>query len=84
VMTESSSTAHVFICGLKEAKSGMPMITAEGVLEEYESAKRFDRIAVPIGASGGAAEVIWPQQHWQKSSVRLSLHWTSRRQNQRP
>jgi hypothetical protein len=49
----------VFICGLKEESPGRPQIVADGVLAEYESAKRLKRVIVPIGASGGAAEVIW-------------------------
>jgi Sir2- and TIR-associating SLOG family/SIR2-like domain len=51
----------VFICGLKEGPAGGPPVVAEGVLEEYENAKRLGRVVVPIGASGGAAEVIWQQ-----------------------
>jgi hypothetical protein len=49
----------VFICGLKEATGGGPPIVADGVVEEYESAKRLGRIVVPIGATGGAAAEIW-------------------------
>jgi Sir2- and TIR-associating SLOG family len=49
----------VFICGLREA-SGAPVI-AGGVMEELESAKRLQRILLPIGATGGAAQTIWKQ-----------------------
>lgn len=51
----------IFICGLKAApgtKPAAPLI-ADGVLEEFESAKRLKRVLVPIGATGGAAKEIW-------------------------
>jgi hypothetical protein len=51
----------IFICGLKEnagKASGSPVI-AGGVMEEFESAKRLQRILLPIGATGGAAQTIW-------------------------
>lgn len=51
----------VFICGIKEnpgSTSGAP-IPASGVIEEFESAKRLQRILIPIGATGGAAQTIW-------------------------
>lgn len=48
----------IFIAGLKTG-SGKKPITADGVLEEFESAKLLGRIIVPIGATGGAAEKIW-------------------------
>jgi Sir2- and TIR-associating SLOG family/SIR2-like domain len=53
----------IFICGLKEntgKASGAPAI-AGGVMEEFESAKRLQRILLPIGATGGAAQAIWDQ-----------------------
>ena len=51
----------IFICGLKEsAGKGVPVV-ADGVIEEFESAKRLGRIIVPIGATGGAAAEIWAQ-----------------------
>jgi hypothetical protein len=53
----------IFICGLKEhavKASGSPVI-AGGVMEEFESAKRLQRILLPIGATGGAAQTIWNQ-----------------------
>lgn len=49
----------VFICGLKEAAVRGSLIVADGVVEEYESAKRLGRIVVPIGTTGGAAAEIW-------------------------
>jgi Sir2- and TIR-associating SLOG family len=48
----------VFIGGFKEGSGGKSVI-ANGVLEEFESAKRLGRIVVPIGATGGAAAKIW-------------------------
>jgi hypothetical protein len=51
----------VFIGGLKE-DAGMGKRTrkvADGVMEEFESAKRLGRILIPVGATGGAAAKIW-------------------------
>lgn len=48
----------VFIGGMKTG-SGRALAEADGVMEEFESAKRIDRTVVPIGASGGAAARIW-------------------------
>jgi hypothetical protein len=51
----------IFICGLKPppgGKSAAPVIS-DGVMEEFESAKRLKRVLVPIGATGGAAKKIW-------------------------
>jgi Sir2- and TIR-associating SLOG family/SIR2-like domain len=49
----------VFICGLKESAGKGAPVVADGVLEEFESAKRLGRVIVPIGATGGAAAKIW-------------------------
>jgi hypothetical protein len=53
----------VFICGLKETagKRGATLVAADGVIEEFESAKRLKRVLIPIGATGGAAKKIWSQ-----------------------
>jgi Sir2- and TIR-associating SLOG family/SIR2-like domain len=48
----------VFIGGFKEGSGRRPVI-ADGVLEEFESAKKLGRVIVPIGATGGAAAKIW-------------------------
>lgn len=49
----------VFICGLKEPASKGALVVADGVLDEFESAKRLGRTIVPIGSTGGAAAEIW-------------------------
>jgi hypothetical protein len=49
----------VFICGLKESAGKGAPVVADGVLEEFESAKRLGRVIVSIGATGGAAAQIW-------------------------
>ena len=48
----------VFICGLRQAAGQEPAVS-EGVLDEFESAKRLGRVTIPIGATGGAAARIW-------------------------
>lgn len=48
----------VFIAGLKEDGGGV-LVTADGVIEEFETAQRLGRVVVPIGATGGAAAEIW-------------------------
>ena len=52
----------IFICGLKEnGTRSASLDVASGVLDEFESAKQYQRIILPIGATGGAAKVIWDQ-----------------------
>ncbi len=53
----------IFICGLKDDSGKGPTapVIAAGVMEEFESAERFQRVLVPIGATGGAAKEIWNQ-----------------------
>ena len=50
--------ACIFICGLKSAGKGAPVI-ADGVLEEFEAARALGRPVLPIGSTGGAARRIW-------------------------
>jgi hypothetical protein len=58
-----SMIQHAGICvvigGLKEVKGTVRPVVADGVLEEFESAKRLGRIVIPIGGTGGAAAAIW-------------------------
>lgn len=49
----------VFICGLKDVPSKRVPVTADGVIEEFESAKRLGRVVIPVGSTGGAAAEIW-------------------------
>lgn len=49
----------VFICGLRKDPATPEVATAPGVLAEFNRAKHFHRILVPIGATGGAALEIW-------------------------
>lgn len=37
----------------------MRRVDAPGVKEEFETAKRLERMLIPIGATGGAAEKLW-------------------------
>ncbi len=50
----------IFISGLRETTaSGVE--TAPGVLEEYRLARDLGRTVLPIGATGGAARLIWQE-----------------------
>jgi hypothetical protein len=53
----------VFVAGLKDQRRAgkTKRIVADGVVEEFESAKRLGRtvIMIPLGATGGAAANIW-------------------------
>lgn len=54
-MAEMAGTA-VFIGGLKATNGGT--VVADGVLEEFNQCREHGVFLIPIGASGGAAEVI--------------------------
>jgi hypothetical protein len=49
----------VFLCGNKQ--DGGQTITASGVLEEWEIAKRMGKYPIPVGATGHAARRIWDE-----------------------
>ena len=49
--------ACVFIAGLKEENGNL--VTANGVLNEFDIAAAADRIPIPIASTGGAALEIW-------------------------
>lgn len=49
----------VFIAGLKDLSG--KVVVANGVLEEAKIAKAADRVLIPIGCSGGAAEKLWQE-----------------------
>lgn len=49
----------IFVGGGKLEPNGL--VAAEGVLEEYEMAKRAGAFVLPVGATGGAAEFIAEQ-----------------------
>jgi hypothetical protein len=53
----------VFIGGLKFDASSGALVAADGVIEEFETARRLGRIVIPIGATGGAAAEIWKQMN---------------------
>jgi hypothetical protein len=48
----------IFIGGLKDSGKAQ-LVIADGVLEEFNATQELDRVAVPIGATGGAARWIW-------------------------
>jgi len=58
---EMISTAGfvVFICGNKTLSN--EVILADGVMEEFEIAKQFDKYPIPLGFTGYAAERIWSE-----------------------
>jgi hypothetical protein len=49
----------VFLCGNK--LEGGETVVADGVLEEWEIAKRMEKYPIPIGATGHAARRIWEE-----------------------
>jgi hypothetical protein len=49
----------VFLCGNKLADG--EVVVADGVLEEWEIAKRMGKYPIPIGATGHAARQIWEE-----------------------
>jgi hypothetical protein len=53
--------ACIFIAGLKAAGSAgkIAFKQAEGVVEEFEMAKRLGRGIIPLGVTGGASLAIW-------------------------
>jgi hypothetical protein len=56
-MLQRAGTA-VFLCGNKTDSAGNPVM-ADGVLKEYEIARKMNRFVIPVGATGYAAEKIW-------------------------
>jgi hypothetical protein len=51
----------VFIGGFKADTGSGSLVVAEGVIEEFETARRLGRAVVPVGATGGAAAELWNQ-----------------------
>lgn len=49
----------VFICGLRQDPKTSHVEIAPGVIAEFNRARHFNRILIPIGATGGAALEIW-------------------------
>lgn len=51
----------VFVGGIREDGQGpaVKRVIAPGVIEEFEIARKLNRIIIPIGATGGAAAEIW-------------------------
>jgi hypothetical protein len=51
----------IFIAGLKDDQyhGKTNRVIADGVMDEFESAKKLRRIVIPVGATGGAAAEIW-------------------------
>lgn len=69
------SGACVVIAGEKDVElaGGTKRIVADGVIDEVEDARRVSRAVIPVGATGGAAALVWKQQdaefdkHWPKA-----------------
>jgi hypothetical protein len=58
------SGACVVVAGQKDVEraGGTERIVADGVIDEVEDARRIGRAVIPVGATGGAAAVVWKQQ----------------------
>lgn len=52
----------IFLCGNKADASGTTVV-ADGVMKEYEIARKMNRFVIPVGATGHAAEKIWMLVH---------------------
>jgi hypothetical protein len=57
----SNSGFAIFLCGNKLDPSTNKTVIADGVLEEFEIAKRLGKYPIPIGATGYAALRIWDE-----------------------
>jgi hypothetical protein len=53
--------ACIFIAGIKATESGNKVVfkQAEGVIEEFEMAKKLGCAIIPLGVTGGSASLIW-------------------------
>ena len=49
----------IVVGGQKRDPATGALITADGVMEEYQVAKSVNRPVIPVGATGGAAAEIW-------------------------
>lgn len=55
----SKAGTCVFLCGNKKDPTNGKIVEAEGVIEEFEIARKQKKYVIPIGATGHAAERIW-------------------------
>lgn len=53
----------IFIFGNKLDKQNKNILIADGVKEEFKIAKEKEKIIIPIGSTGWAAEEIWKEVH---------------------
>lgn len=51
----------VFMCGNKHDTKTKKIVRADGVIEEFNITKSLNKIPIPIGATGHAAEAIWKE-----------------------
>jgi len=51
----------IFACGNKQVSKMGKTVVSDGVLEEFEIAKKLNRYPIPIGATGYAAKEIWDE-----------------------
>lgn len=49
----------VFLCGNKKDPSTGTTVESDGVIEEFDIARKQGKYVIPIGATGHAAETIW-------------------------
>jgi len=49
----------IFIFGNKRHEDSGEIIIADGVLQEFEIAKKKGKVIIPVGSTGFAAELIW-------------------------
>jgi hypothetical protein len=51
----------IFLCGNKLDEDTNEIVIANGVMEEWQIAKKTDKYPVPVGATGHAARQIWEE-----------------------
>jgi hypothetical protein len=54
-----ASGLGIFICGNKKINGKIKL--APGVVEEFALLVKLERVPIPIGASGSAAQALWNQ-----------------------
>ncbi len=70
----------IFLCGNKLDTSTGQVVPADGMRKEFEIAREFEKLPIPIGATGSVAKELWqeviaaPEQFFQKANVKQHLN----------
>jgi hypothetical protein len=69
----------VFMCGNKLDTCTGNVVPAEGVRKEFEIAREFEKILIPVGATGSVAKELWeevsadPERFFGKANIKMHL-----------